>query len=107
MPSAAPSPQPSSEPSNKPSHSPSTYPSAFPTSLPTYKPSVTPCFDCSEGGNPCDPLEAANTYYYPHCDAQKFVQCDAFGGCFEKNCNTEPGDNLQWDESANACVNAL
>uniref|UniRef100_A0A7S4RKU9 Circumsporozoite protein n=1 Tax=Ditylum brightwellii TaxID=49249 RepID=A0A7S4RKU9_9STRA len=105
MPSAAPSSQPSSEPSMMPSHSPSTYPSASPSSLPTYKPSVTPCFGCSEGGNPCDPLETANTYFYPHCDVQKFVQCDAFGGCFDMNCNKEPGDNLQWDESMNACVN--
>mmetsp|Transcript_20883 Transcript_20883/g.30680 ORF Transcript_20883/g.30680 Transcript_20883/m.30680 type:complete len:87 (+) Transcript_20883:2-262(+) len=82
-----------------PSTSPSMKPSALPSMPPSSKPSVPQCFDCSEGRNPCDP-SAVGTYFYPHCDIQKFVQCSAFGQCFPMNC---PG-GLQWDESKNVCV---
>ena len=67
------------------------------------------CFDCDDN-NPCT---HANIYhlhqiddnlhnpqfYFPHCDPEKFVQCDAFYQCWNMPC--APG--TAWSVEKNAC----
>lgn len=58
------------------------------------------CHTCTEN-NPCTPENIANeNFYHTHCEPTMFVQCDAFGGCFEMPC--APG--TVWDQDAYTCV---
>jgi len=53
--------------------------------------------------NPCTPENiAAGNFYFPHDDPKMFVQCDAFGGCFEMPC----GPGTEWDQDALTCNHA-
>ena len=54
--------------------------------------------DCGHN-NPCNPLRVAGLYYYTHADPKKYVQCDAFGGCFVRPC--APG--TAWSQEKLTC----
>eukprot|EP00565_Helicotheca_tamesis_P004411 CAMPEP_0185723420 /NCGR_PEP_ID=MMETSP1171-20130828/270_1 /TAXON_ID=374046 /ORGANISM="Helicotheca tamensis, Strain CCMP826" /LENGTH=159 /DNA_ID=CAMNT_0028391119 /DNA_START=108 /DNA_END=587 /DNA_ORIENTATION=+ len=73
--------------------------SPIPSSMPTSAP--TPyTFNCDDK-NPCDPLFTAYEYYYPHVEEDKFVQCDAHGGCYVRPC---PEIDEVWDKELKTCV---
>ena len=56
-------------------------------------------YDC-DNNSPCDPDNTKDHgYYFPHRDPHFFIQCDAFGGCFEHQCPPP----LVWDTSSNIC----
>ncbi|KAK2157276.1 hypothetical protein LSH36_194g05095 [Paralvinella palmiformis] len=71
---------------------------------PSWSTTSTPTtgYDC-DANNPCTPenVEQGN-YYFPHRDPDKFVQCDAHGGCLVKHC--DPG--TVWDPDITACIRA-
>jgi len=46
-------------------------------------------------------MEQGN-YYFPHRDPDKFVQCDAHGGCLVKHCDL----GTVWDPDLTACIRA-
>ena len=53
--------------------------------------------------NPCNRENIASRgYYYAHVDANKFVQCEDHGGCFEMPCS--PG--TKWDDAIKTCNHA-
>eukprot|EP00565_Helicotheca_tamesis_P000476 CAMPEP_0185723238 /NCGR_PEP_ID=MMETSP1171-20130828/149_1 /TAXON_ID=374046 /ORGANISM="Helicotheca tamensis, Strain CCMP826" /LENGTH=200 /DNA_ID=CAMNT_0028390907 /DNA_START=98 /DNA_END=700 /DNA_ORIENTATION=+ len=95
MPSSSPTSTPSSSPSSAPSSSPSSSPTSTPTSMPTED-----GFDC-DNKNPCDPLFTPFEYYYPYVEEDKFVQCDAHGGCYVRPC---PEIDEVWDKDLKTCV---
>ncbi|CAH1787670.1 unnamed protein product [Owenia fusiformis] len=52
--------------------------------------------------NPCTQTAMEhNIFYHPHIDPTKFIQCDAHGQQFEKDCP----ENQFWDQSVMVCVN--
>lgn len=56
-------------------------------------------YNC-DSNNPCTQENIDNNkLYFPHDDANKFVQCDTWGKCYVKDC--PPG--LVWDVAANTC----
>jgi hypothetical protein len=57
-------------------------------------------YTCIGASNPCKPLLTAGLYYYPHVDESKFVQCDAWGGCYPKQC----GSRTVWNQNILACT---
>eukprot|EP00957_Ditylum_brightwellii_P039219 2967223-Ditylum_brightwellii.AAC.1 len=57
------------------------------------------CHTCSNN-SPCTRENIDDgEFYHSHCDANKFVQCDEFGGCHEMPC----GAGLIWDQDAMTC----
>lgn len=55
------------------------------------------CYTCSVN-NPCTSDTADE--YFTHCDPTYFVQCDAFGGCFEMPCAL----GAEWNQAALTCI---
>ena len=62
----------------------------------TIAPSANACHNCADK-NPC--RNHPDKLYLGHTNPSKFVQCDAFGGCFEMDCLP----SLVWDIEANTC----
>jgi len=57
------------------------------------------CSTCAKD-SPCTRTNiAAGAYYHAHCDRNMFIQCDSWGGCFEKHCPPP----LVWDAAITTC----
>lgn len=56
-------------------------------------------YDCGQF-SPC--ANPNGQFYYPHHEITKFVQCDAFGGCFVKDC----GPGTVYNPDLFVCVHA-
>ena len=58
------------------------------------------CSTCTQN-NPCTPEAIENEeFYHTHCDETLFIQCDAFGGCFEMECSL----GTVWCQEQETCV---
>ena len=61
-------------------------------------------YNCKAGRSPCDPENVIiNGHYYEHDDPIMFVQCDDFGGCFDKEC----ADGATWNDDDKECIHVL
>eukprot|EP00565_Helicotheca_tamesis_P009311 CAMPEP_0185735024 /NCGR_PEP_ID=MMETSP1171-20130828/24129_1 /TAXON_ID=374046 /ORGANISM="Helicotheca tamensis, Strain CCMP826" /LENGTH=99 /DNA_ID=CAMNT_0028405189 /DNA_START=68 /DNA_END=363 /DNA_ORIENTATION=+ len=56
------------------------------------------CSKTCEAENPCK--AGGDQFFFEHCLRRKFIQCDEFGGCFEKGCPR----GTRWNQDFHACV---